>query len=444
MTRVALSVDDAGVDLGTTTALAADGRSLPMAFNALGLIFGRILTMSLGFFSWLLAAHLLPASEVGLAGGTIAAMMLCVQVALLGIGSAFIAEFPRSERPADLLDSALALVAGAAVGAALLFLAFASVAFAQLGRVAGDPKLAALFIGMSVFGTVNLFLDHVSTAQRRGDHVLARGAVTGALILGIVIALPKVFGVRDASTIFLAWTVAGACATGLGLVQLRRTLGYRPRLAPHRAVAGRLVRIGLPNYLLTVVERAPNSLVPIVVVEALGRRENAYWYAAWMMAWLLYFVPISVGMTVFAEASHEPGALRAHVGRGLRMSLLLGVVGATLLAVLANLLLSILGPSYASQGASALRLLVLGVVPVIVVQAYFAACRATANLGEAIVAGAVAVALAVGGAVVATGHWHGLAAVAVAWIAAQLCAGLFAAVRLPRVVRRATAPGSAA
>ena len=67
--------------------------------------------MSLGFFSWLLAAHLLARADVGLAGGTIAAMMLCAQIALLGIGSAVIAEFPRADSP-QALSTALAIVAG--------------------------------------------------------------------------------------------------------------------------------------------------------------------------------------------------------------------------------------------------------------------------------------------------------------------------------------------
>jgi O-antigen/teichoic acid export membrane protein len=198
-------------------------------------------------------------------------------------------------------------------------------------------------------------------------------------------------------------------------------------------IARRLVHIGIPNYLLTVLERAPNSLIPIVVVESLGRVENAYWYAAWMMAWLLYFVPISVGMTVFAEASHEPGALRGHVTRGLKISLALGVAGAAFLAVLAHLLLRVLGPSYARDGSGALRILVLAVVPVVLVQAYFAACRATHSLNEAIAVGAITVVLAVGGAVVAAEHWHQLDAVAVAWLGAQAAAGLFALVRLRAV-----------
>jgi O-antigen/teichoic acid export membrane protein len=416
----------------------AGRRSLPMLANALALIFGRVVTMSLGFFSWLLAAHLLARADVGLAGGTIAAMMLCVQIALLGIGSAVIAEFPRAASPQKLLATALTLVAGASIATAALFLLVARAAFEQLGTVASDPKLALLFVGMALFGTINLFLDHVSTVQRRGDHVLARGAVTGLLILVIVVALPKLFGIRDAGVIFLAWTVGGACATTLGLLQLRRTVGFRPRLAVDRAIARRLVHIGIPNYLLTVVERAPNSLVPIVVVESLGRVENAYWYAAWMMAWLLYFVPISVGMTVFAEASHEPGALRRHVERGLKISLALGVAGAAVLAVLAHLLLRVLGPSYARDGSGALRILVIAVVPVVLVQAYFAACRATHKLNEAIIAGAITVVLAVAGAVAATEHWGSLEAVAVAWLAAQTAAGLFAvgrlrAVTMPRV-----------
>ena len=79
-----------------------------MVRNSVGMISGRAASMALGFLFWLLAARLFPADKVGLTAGVVSAMMLCTQLALLGIGSAFIAYFPRHQlKPAALVKPVL-------------------------------------------------------------------------------------------------------------------------------------------------------------------------------------------------------------------------------------------------------------------------------------------------------------------------------------------------
>src|SRR5215218_3893232 len=70
-------------------------RSLSMLVSSLALIGGKVATMGLGFLFWLLAAQLFVPAEVGLAAGAVSAVMLCTQLALLGVGSSVIVHFPR-------------------------------------------------------------------------------------------------------------------------------------------------------------------------------------------------------------------------------------------------------------------------------------------------------------------------------------------------------------
>jgi O-antigen/teichoic acid export membrane protein len=101
-----------------------------MMWSSLGLIAGKATLMSLGFLFWLLAARRFPAEQVGLTAGAISAIMLGVQLSLLGVGLAFITRYPRHQRqPADLLDSAITLVTLAALVFAVAFLLFASEVF---------------------------------------------------------------------------------------------------------------------------------------------------------------------------------------------------------------------------------------------------------------------------------------------------------------------------
>lgn len=417
-------------------------RSRAMLASSVGLIAGKLASVGLGFLAWIVAARLFSTSDVGLAAGAISAMMLCTQLALLGISSAVIDQFPAHRRgPRMLFDTSIGLVSIFALIAGLVFLALTGSLLSDLAAVAETPVYALLFIALCVLGTVGILFDQISVALRRGDQVVVRNLLSGIVTVALIAALPAL-GADSSLAIFAAWAVGGVAMCAVGLVQLWRAVDryrYRPRI--NRRLSASLLRVGLPNYALTLAERAPGPILPVVVVEVLSPTANAYWYAVWMMAWAVYFVPISVGLTVFAEGARRPEDLRGLIPHGIRSSLGLGVAAACAAAVLADPLLSLLGPAYAAAGAEPLRILLIGVIPMTFVQAYFAACRATRRLGEAVVTGLVGNALAVVVAAVAASS-DGLVGMSVGWVAAQSVIGAFAAWRLTVVLGR-TSPADA-
>lgn len=410
-----------------------------MVPNSLALIATKVATLGLGFLFWLVAARLFRPDEVGLAGGLVAAALLCVQLALLGIGSAVIAMFPaHRDGPGRLLDSALttATVSGAVVGVG--FAALAAVAFAELGVVATRPVYLALFVAMCALGTAGVVLDQISTTLRRGDQALGRGVLNGALSLVAVVALGALAG-AGAMAIFACWVAGVAAACALGAGQLRRSVGryrFRPRL--ERPLVARLVAVGLPNHALTLADRAPGLLLPVLVTELLSPTANAYWYAVWMMAWVVFSIPVQVGMTLFAEASHRPAAIDGLVRHAVRWSLGLGLAAAVALALAGGLVLTLLGARYAAAGTEPLRVLVWGIVPMTFVQAYYARCRAAMRLREAVATAVIGGTVTVAAAAVA-GVASGLTAMAAAWVAVQALAGGWAALRLRVLAARAVA-----
>jgi len=401
--------------------------------------------MGLGFIFWLMAAHAAPQADVGFAAAVVSAMMLCTQFAQLGVGSAFISLLPSERRPpAHLLDIALTLTV---VGSALVATAFLLVARAwlpELGRVSATPTWTAAFLAMCVFGTIGIVLDQVNVGFGRGAQVVIRTAAFGGITL-LPLAVMLAVGVSmNAMQLAACWVAAGAAATAVGLLQLRKTVpiesvsadephvvqrsySYRPRW--ERALGGRMMTVGLANHLLTLCERAPGLILPIVVTELLSAEATAVWYVVWMCAWVVFTAPISVGIAQFAEASRRPEAAAAATRTALRASLLYAGAGAVLVAALAHPVLHLLGPQYADQGTTPLRLLLLGVLPLAVVSAYYAQCRASGRLAEAIglaaVAGLGAVALPA-----MAGTQYGLAGMAVAWVAVLTIAAGWAGMRL--------------
>ena len=404
-----------------------------MALNSLALILAKVSTMGLGFVAWLLAARLFAATEVGIASAAVSAIWLCSQIALLGISSAVIALYPaHRDAPDRLLNTAYGITAGAAVVAGGLFLVVASTAFSELRVISSMPLYIALFLLMSVLGTLGVTLDQTSTALRRGDQALVRGILAGIVTVCVIFILPTAIGASGSLAIFAAWTMGAVASVALGWLQLWRSLaGYRVLPRIDLAIGRRLLAVGLPNYALTLVERAPGPIMPIIVTEMLSPVETAYWYTVWMMAWIVFIIPIQVGINLFAEVSHRPDALAKVVRSGLRLSLGPGVIAATGVGVMAPVALSLLGSAYASAGTTPLRILVVTVLPLTFIQAYFAVCRATHRMHEAVITCSLSGVFGVG-AVVTVGMDHGMIGMAITWLVAQTITGVWAAWRLWR------------
>jgi O-antigen/teichoic acid export membrane protein len=102
---------------------------------------------------------------------------------------------------------------------------------------------------------------------------------------------------------------------------------------------------------------------------------------------------------------------------------------AVFVRLLASPVLNLLGHEYARAGVTPLRILLLGVIPMAFISAYYAGCRARGRLGEAIVTGILGGLAAIFVTAVAGVH-YGLPGMAVAWVAVQAIIACWAGLRL--------------
>lgn len=427
---------------------ARPGRApLPMVHNSIGLIAGKIAQMGAGFFFWALAARLVAPEAVGLAAAAVSAMMLCTQLAVLGVGSAVIVRLPQQRERIDaLLDTAVSLVSLSALAVALVFLLIAGTSLQRLHVLATNPANAAIFLLVTLLGTLGILLDQVCVALGRGPQVLTRNVVSGVVMLGSLALLSLLLQPITASQLFGLWALAGVVGTVLGAVQLRAAAHYRFRPVVHRSLWRGLIGVGLPNQALTLSERAPGLVLPLLVTELLSPEANGYWYVVWMMAWVVYIAPISMGMALFAEAARASKdrasastALPGLVRRALRACLLLTAAGAVGVALLSPFALGLLGSSYASAGTTPLRILLVALLPMSLIQVYYAMCRATGRLAEAVSVG-WATGLVGIAACALIGVRYGLTGLATTWLTVQGLAGAWAGLRL-RALTTAPADG---
>jgi O-antigen/teichoic acid export membrane protein len=405
--------------------------------NGLAFSAGTVVRMSLGFLTWLAAARLYPATQVGLAASAIAAMMLCLEAGLFGIDIALLALYPAHRRsPARLLNTALTLAAISGGLSSLVFFVLAAAGLGSLRILVSSPADALLFLSLVVFALIWWVMDQVSISLRRSPQVPLRAGIASALTLSAVVAF-GFGGVPTATGILIAWVTGAIAACSVGALQIARATGHVVRPGVSRLLARRVVSVGLPNYALTAVDRAPALVLPIVAAQIISPRAAAYWYALWMMATAAYTIALSYGLHMFADISAEPSALVRHSGRQLRAGLAFATLASVGLVAVGPFILSILGHEYASHGANALRLAALAAVPMVVTKSYLFTCRATNRIREGTLVAFVTGLVAVAAAAVAGGS-YGLAGMAGAWLVVQAATGIGTAVRRNSLLRNAT------
>lgn len=390
--------------------------------------------MSVGFLTWLAAARLYPASQVGIAASAISAMMLCGVVGILGIDMALVVLFPEHrDRPARLINTAITIAMIASCVCALVFVGIAAAGLRALHVLGSNPVDTALFVVLTVLCGAWWMMDQTSVALRHSGQVLVRALVDGTLTITGVAVLGAV-GPKTAGSILAAWVAAAVVALSMGYAQINRAVGdykFRPRMS--RKLSRQLIRIGLPNSALTAADMAPGLILPIVAAAALSTRAAAYWYAAWMMAFAAYQISWSFGLHLFAEIAGDEAEIGRHSRQSLRSGLAVSAAATVVLVSVGPLVLRILGSAYASHGTNALRLAALAAIPMCVVKSYLFACRALNRLTEGTLAASLTGALALGLAIPGA-YAFGLSGIAGAWLATQVLGAVWAGWRLRNFV----------
>jgi O-antigen/teichoic acid export membrane protein len=400
--------------------------------SSLGLILAKGAQTGSGFAFWVVAAHAASEREVGLTTAAVSAVLICAQLAVLGAGSAVIVSVGRGEPPARVLDAAFAIVALASTVLALGYLVLQSAVAPDTASV--SVLFWLMFLVAAVTGTMGTVLDQALVALGRGASATLRYTLGGSVSLGAAALVAWQAHPASADLLMACWTLGTAFTCIVGVVQLRKLVGYRPRPSLHPARGRPLLMVGIPNQLLTLTERAPGLVLPLLLAHMVSPETAAYWYPAWMMAWAAYTAPMLMGIVQFSEGVREPDRLVSTTWATLRWSLAIGGLGAAVLIVFAHPLLHLLGDRYADASAGALRWLAAGVVAYAVLQAYNSVCRARGLYLEAIVVGVVlAVALCVSALSAAE---MGASAMALTWLVVLSIGALAVGLRLVAVLRR--------
>ncbi|HSK50802.1 MAG TPA: oligosaccharide flippase family protein [Solirubrobacterales bacterium] len=391
-------------------------RHRPVLVNAGSLIAAAAVTALLGAAFWWLAARQFSQASVGIAAGAVSAMTLLGFVATIGLGTVLMGELPRRRDKAhELINAALLAAAGAG---ALLGLAFA--VLAPLLSSGFDPLgqswLSVLIFAAGVALTaLTLVLDQALIGLLRGGLQLVRNIVFASVKLVLLAAVVALSAAYAGMGIYAAWAL-GALVSLAVLAPF-----YRGHDGARRLSFGLLRDLrgdAASHHAFNLALRAPDLLLPIVVLMLLTPELNASFFVAWMIASLLFGVPQSLSTVLYAVGSGDPIALPSRFRFSLAVSVGFGAAAVLALLVAGGAILGVFGDAYADDATVAIQILAIGVFPETVRTHFVAVRRLGRRVGSALPLVWGGAALEVAGGAAGALLAGDLTGVAAGWLAA--------------------------
>ena len=341
-----------------------------------------------GFAFWALVARVYDADEVGLGATAFAALTLLAMFSHLGLGLGLIRFLPESgKRGPRLVNAVFTTSAAAAVVLSAVFLAGVPLWAPRLDFLREQPLYTVAFISFVVASTLYVVQTHAFMAIRKAKYVLIQGVFIQLSRLALPALMAIFFG---AFGIVASGGIAVALGAVIGFALLARGLpGYRPTGVVDPASVFKLLPFSLANYVAASLLLMPGLILPLVVLGLLGSTEAAYFYMAWFLGFLLTSASTYLALSLFAEGSHDPGALRILSRNAVLGGVAVVTLGTLFLLLLGDKLLLAFGREYAAEGATLLRIVALAALPAVVVNVYLGALRVMKRVGELVLIAAV-------------------------------------------------------
>jgi O-antigen/teichoic acid export membrane protein len=395
----------------------------PLYRNSLFLMVNTAVTTGMGFIFWMVVARYYTEHEVGLAAAIISAISLLSLISSLGLDVALVRFLSKAKEPVKMINSSFTICGIVALVVTGIFLAGLDLWSPATEFVRGNIRFLLAFILFTICWPLSGLMSSVFIARRRAEYVLVKSTIFSLLKIPLPILLVYYF---HAFGIVGSWGLAAVAAfvVSVFLFMPRVQESYRPvpRLDP--GIIRDIWKYSTGNYFVSIFASAPYFLLPIIVVNLISAEQNAYFYVAWMMAGLVYAIPVAVSSSLFAEGSHSEEALVANARRSFRFIILLLVPAIILLVALGKWLLLLFGENYSSNALTLLWILGASGLFIAVNDVYYSILRVRGRIRELFfIRALISIAVIIAGSLIAPKT--GIVGIGYAWISAQAVASIY-------------------
>jgi O-antigen/teichoic acid export membrane protein len=371
------------IDIITSREKLKQTATTPLYSNAFYLMLNTAITSLLGFFFWMIVARFYTEAEVGFSSAIISAISLLALISLVGFNVSLVRFLPHADKPQALINSCYTL-------SGLISLVIAGICVAGVGF--WSPALAfvkqnaiftAAFVVFALLWTLSSLVDSTFVAGRRAGFVLSKNTIYSVLKLPLPILFVPFFHTFG---IVASWGIALAVALAVSIFLFLPKVhdSYKPVPTLRFSLLKDMWRYSGGNYLANLFMTCPSFILPLMVVNILSAEQNAYFYIGWMIAGLLFAIPLAVSTSLFAEGSHFEDKLKENVIRSLKFTYLLLVPAVIVLVLVGKWLLLAFGQSYSANALHLLWVLSLSSLPSALSYIYTGILQVTGRIKELI------------------------------------------------------------
>jgi len=353
--------------------------------NAIYLMLNSAMLALTGFFFWVIAARLYPVEGVGLASAAISAIGLLALLSTLGLDYGLIRFLPNAgEKASKMINSCFTLGALLSIILALIFLAGLNIWSPALLPIREHPVFFAGFVIFTIANLLTTLLRQTFIAQRKAKFAfIAHGLIFGLLRFIPVVILAGTFRTFG---IFASWGIALAVAILIGTMLLlpHSQIGYRPLPAIEKGAISDMMHFSSANYSANIFWAIPSLILPLMVVNLLGAEQNAYFYIAWAISTILFWIPVAASLSLFAEGSHDEEKLGENFRKSLKLTFFLLIPAIAIIFLLGNKILLLFGTAYSENATKLLQILAISALPLSLNYIYFSVKRVEMRMKEVI------------------------------------------------------------
>jgi len=316
---------------------------------------------------WGLAARLYSAEELGGEAALISTMQFLSYLTQLNLRVALVRFVPEAgnhtARFVALSFFASGLAAFVVSTAFILVIRTFLPGSSQLSTLF-QPAFAVWFILSTVAWSFFTLQDGLLTGLRRASIVPLENGLYSVAKIGLLILFAVAL---DRYAIFLSWTIPSlVLVIAVSVYAFGRLIPRHARMTANRQSMmrpRRLVAFLALDYVASLFPTLSVSLLPILIVAAVGPGPGAHFYIAWVLVTSLQLVPNYLAASLTVEAVGDMAGFVRHARRTIVHMLKLLVPAVLVLAWASPIVLSVFGPDYAAEGSDLLRVALLGLVP---------------------------------------------------------------------------------
>lgn len=332
--------------------------------NSIAFVLNSFLSSFFGLLFWIIAARLMPTSEVGISTVVISAGVMITYLSKLGMDTGLMRFLPMSKDRNTVFNTVLMLTLFLSISLSLAYLAGLDL-FSPAQRFLRESWLPLIFLCyvsiVAIIGIQNAAI----AALRRADLMLVQNS-----ILGIRIPLLFFMATMGFTGIMLSFNIAYMVAFIAGIAILYK---YGIVFKPHMRLSSikESFRFSFGSYISDIWAILPGTVLPIIVINNLGRDQAAYYFIASSIASVMFTIPNAVSTSLLVEGSHDL-PLKENTIKSIKLTLIIMLPMILAVILFGNNILSLFGSEYPRHSQELLILMVLSSLFTMVPSIYIA------------------------------------------------------------------------